>query len=46
MRMVVDGELAPEEAVQAYHAAIRADGLVPARSLDDDLRITEPALLA
>ena len=45
MRLVVDGVLLPEEAVQAYHAAIRADGLVPARSLDDDLRITEPALL-
>ena len=45
MRRVVDGELSPEEAVQAYHAAIRADGLVPARSLDEDLRITEPALL-
>ena len=45
MRRVVDGALTPEEAVQAYHAAIRADGLVPARSLDEDLRITEPALL-
>ena len=45
MRKVVDGELSPEEAVHAYHAAIRADGLVPARSLDEDLRITEPALL-
>ena len=45
MRQVVDGELTPEEAVHAYHAAIRAEGLVPARSLDEDLRITEPALL-
>ena len=45
MRRVVDGELTPEEAVHEYHAAIRADGLVPARSLDEDLRITEPALL-
>ena len=45
MRRVVDGELSPEEAVHAYHAAIRASGLVPARALDDDLRITEPALL-
>ena len=45
MRRVVDGELTPEEAVHEYHAAIRADGLVPTRSLDEDLRITEPALL-
>ena len=44
MRRVVDGELSPEEAVREYHAAIREDGLVPARSLDEDLRITEPAL--
>ena len=46
MRLVVDGALAPEEAVQAYHGAIRAAGLAPARALEDDLRITEPALLA
>ena len=46
MRMVVDGELPPADAVRAYHAAIRARGLAPSRALDDDLRITEPALLA
>ena len=46
MRRVVDGDLAPEEAVREYHAAIREDGLVPARTLEEDLRITEPALLA
>lgn len=45
MRMVVDGELPPEDAVRAYHAAIRARGFAPARPLEDDLRITEPALL-
>ena len=44
MRRVVDGELSPEEAVRAYHAAIREGGLAPARPLDEDLRITEPAL--
>ena len=46
MRHVVDGDLSPEEAVREYHAAIREDGLVPARPLAEDLRITEPALLA
>ena len=45
MRRVVDGELSPEEAVRAYHAAIREDGLGPVRALEEDLRITEPALL-
>ena len=44
MRRVVDGELSPEEAVREYHAAIRTGGLTPARPLDEDLRITEPAL--
>ena len=46
MRGVVDGALAPEEAVREYHRAIGAMGLTPLRSLEDDLRITEPALLA
>ena len=46
MRRVVDGEISPEEAVREYHTAIRGDGLVPVRSLEEDLRITEPALLA
>ena len=44
MRRVVDGGLTPEEAVREYHEAIRADGITPARPLDEDLRITEPAL--
>ena len=46
MRRVVDGDLSPEEAVREYHAAIREDGFAPARALDEDLRVTEPALLA
>ena len=45
MRRVVDGDLSPEEAVGEYHRAIRAAGLAPLRPLEDDLRITEPALL-
>ena len=44
MRRVTDGELSPEEAVREYHEAIRAEGLTPHRPLDEDLRITEPAL--
>ena len=34
-----------EEALGEYHRAIRAAGLAPLRPLEDDLRITEPALL-
>jgi hypothetical protein len=34
---VADGDLAAEEAVRAYHAAVVKLGLRPHRSLDDDL---------
>ncbi len=44
MRRVVDGELSPAAAVREYHAAIREGGLTPLRPLDEDLRVTEPAL--
>ena len=44
MRPVARGELAPAEAVRAYHAALERQGLRPARPLAADLEITEPAL--
>ncbi len=37
LRLVADGDLAAEEAVRAYHAAVVKLGLRPHRSLDDDL---------
>ena len=46
MRAVADRALEPEEAVRQYHDALASQGLEPARPLDEDLRITEPALLA
>ncbi|HET9597231.1 MAG TPA: hypothetical protein VFP65_16705 [Anaeromyxobacteraceae bacterium] len=44
MRPVVRGELAPAEAVRAYHAALERRGLRPARSLSADSEITDPVL--
>ncbi|GAB0117897.1 hypothetical protein [Acidisoma sp. 7E03] len=46
MRAVADGEIAPAEAVRAYHAALEAEGVRPRRPLDQDLEITEAVLRA
>jgi hypothetical protein len=44
MRPVLRGELSPAGAVRAYHGALAQAGLVPQRSLEADLQVTEPAL--
>lgn len=44
MRAVLRGDHTPEAAVKEYHAALAGAGVAPARSLEDDLRITEPVL--
>ena len=44
MRLVADGDIAPAEAVRAYHAALSEEGLRPRRSLGVDLEITEAVL--
>jgi hypothetical protein len=44
MRQVADGAIAPDEAVRAYHGELQKQGLVPARSLDEDRAITEQVL--
>jgi hypothetical protein len=44
MRRVADGEIAPVEAVRAYHAELQKVGIRPQRSLDADLEITEAPL--
>jgi hypothetical protein len=46
MRPVLRGDLTPADAVRAYHAALAKADLAAARSLDDDLEITDPALEA
>jgi hypothetical protein len=45
MRQVADGNITPAEAVRAYHGELSKRGIAPARSLDADSAITEPALL-
>ena len=44
MRPVLRGELAPADAVRAYHDALAKAELTPYRSLQDDLEVTDPVL--
>jgi hypothetical protein len=44
MRGVIEGALAPADAVRSYHAELKKQGLTPTRVLEDDLIITELAL--
>ncbi len=46
MRRVVERDVAPAEAVRAYHAALDRLGIPPALPLADDLAITDPSLKA
>ena len=46
MPPVLRGELSPQEAVRSYHDALAGAGLVPQRSLEADLELTDPALRA
>ncbi len=42
LRMIVDGDISPEEAVKAYHGVLQGSGIKPFRSLEDDMQITDP----
>src|SRR5262249_3858114 len=44
LRLIVDGQLEPVEAVKAYHAVLSKLGLRPHRSLDDDLKLTDQSM--
>ena len=44
MRAVADGSVAPAEAVVAYHATLKKQGVTPRRDLAADNEITESAL--
>ena len=46
MRQVADGAITPAEAVKAYHGELQKQKIKPARSLDDDLVVTEAPLKA
>ena len=44
LRLIVEGQIGPVDAVKAYHAVLGKLGIAPHRSLDDDLKITEQAM--
>ena len=44
LRYLADGEISPEEAVKAYHGVLQGLGIKPARSLADDMVLTEQAV--
>jgi hypothetical protein len=44
LRLIVEGQIGPVDAVKAYHAVLGRLGLRPHRSLDDDLRVTEQSM--
>ena len=46
MRAVVEGDVSPAEAVKAYHDVLAKKQIEPARSLNDDLMVTEVILQA
>jgi hypothetical protein len=39
LRLIADGEVSPEEAVQAYHGVLQHLGIHPYRSLNDDMQL-------
>jgi len=44
LRAVADDQMAPAEATRAYHADLERSRIQPRRPLEDDLRLTDPAL--
>src|SRR5215813_2596230 len=46
MRQVADGTISPSEAVKSYHGALQKQNIKPARSVEDDVVVTEAPLKA
>lgn len=44
LRLIVDGEISPEEAVRAYHGVLQTLGLRPHRPLEEDLTLQTPVM--
>jgi hypothetical protein len=44
LRLIVEGQIGPVDAVKAYHAVLGKLGVPPHRSLEDDLKVTEQAM--
>src|SRR5207249_2430923 len=39
LRLIADGEVSAEEAVEAYHGVLQRLGIKPQRSLEDDMKL-------
>jgi hypothetical protein len=46
LRRVASHDIAPKEAVKAYHGALQKQGIKPDRALEDDSKVTEAVLKA
>ena len=44
MRAIVEGEIAPADAVKSYHAVLVAKGIPSSRTVEEDLEVTDPVL--
>jgi hypothetical protein len=44
LRRIVDGQVAPEEAVRAYHGVLQGLGIRPLRSLEEDMQLTDQSM--
>jgi hypothetical protein len=44
LRLIVEGQVGPVDAVKAYHAVLGRLGLRPNRKLDDDLQLTDQSM--
>ncbi len=44
LRMIVDGEISPEEAVRAYHGVLQSLGVRPLRPLEEDSTLQTPVM--
>ena len=44
LRLIVEGQVGPVDAVKAYHAVLGRLGLRPHRPLDDDLQLTDQSM--
>ena len=44
LRLIVEGVIAPADAVRAYHAVLQKLGIAPKRPLEDDLKLTGTAM--
>ncbi len=44
LRLIVDGQIGPVDAVKAYHAVLGKLGIAAHRSLDDDLKMSEQSM--